>query len=125
MNRLEAAKERESKATPGPWEVFPYWFTVNGEPTHCDVRIEGTEGVPFVVENALRSDADFIAHSRTDFPEALAVVEAAMRLREARTEVSRAVPTDDTTWGNKMDKKVRAEEALFKALEPWLQEERT
>lgn len=71
---LQEVKERAEKATPGAWlhekhkddYVFPPASCGEDHPPVCDVS------------NSNSRDADFIAHSRTDIPKLLAMLEEAL-----------------------------------------------
>lgn len=65
--------ERASKATEGPW----VWATLrqSGQWTYCPALITAADPIRDVIEadsytlSLLVTDAEFIAHSRTDVPE--------------------------------------------------------
>lgn len=59
MSRLEEIRERESKATPGPW-------VRNDEEFYA--RICAKEYAGDIAHVGRANDSDFIAHAREDIP---------------------------------------------------------
>jgi len=91
MTRLEAIKNRCQKATKGPWRACRE-LVLKDIGTGC-IKVAGTTGTlaPF--------DADFIAHSITDIPLLLAVVEAAKKLDAISENPLHYTETDnDNAW---------------------------
>jgi hypothetical protein len=78
--RLDDIKARVAAATPGPWEVIDL---IGSRPAAASVWTDedGDHDV-CLSEETSPADAAFIAHARTDIPDLLRVVEAAMAVVE-------------------------------------------
>lgn len=80
-----AIREREAKATPGPWTCQLSSFG-------SEISAQESDGEEFAVATvySLDSDEDFIAHARTDIPDALAELTRRDEvIRERETSIKR------------------------------------
>ena len=83
---LDAMQARCDAATPGPWRLIgdsfdpPEWFVVTED--GCEVILGPTDAMP------VNSNAEFIAHARTDTPRLIAEVR---RLRAEADELFSAL----------------------------------
>lgn len=79
---LKGIRERCEKATPGPW--------LNGYPNACKITPMPDHvwsiHKDLIGKDLETNDADFIAHSRSDIPKLIAVIE---KLMEQRDECAR------------------------------------
>lgn len=86
LPELDKIEARAEKATPGPWEpsvverVDPGYCHVRrgAGPAHFDYWERGSQGKYVSSEPEAKTDADFIAHARTDIPRLIAVVRKAI-----------------------------------------------
>jgi hypothetical protein len=82
---LQEIKEREAKATPGPWEYLPGEFNYDDEAENHPGSIHQVEtgdnrgwwiaAIEELFEGQTLANADFIAHAREDIPALVAEVE--------------------------------------------------
>ena len=84
---LQAIRERAEAATPGPWKhKKTYISTITTEPESDDFIVWGDGGVD------KETDAEFIAHARTDIPALLDALAAVTAERDALRVKVDAVP---------------------------------
>lgn len=89
-----AIREREQKATPGPWESTP-----NDSVVMWHESDEDPEPVRINIGTLHKGDAEFIAHARSDIPALLDALEAAEE-RERKTLALLREIREDLVWGS-------------------------
>ena len=88
MNRLDKIEARANAATEGPWEVKPYngWHEASDEidsfvgPSDATIVEQLGCGCCDVGLEVSPTDAEFIAHARTDVPALVAALRAVLEL---------------------------------------------
>ena len=116
MTDIQAIREREQKATKGPWITTktPNSVSVASHSEHNRIYISLRDPVclPETFKRQ-KDDADFIAHSRQDIPDLLALV---YRAREIIERMIGWIPID-------YDMQAQNEEGVVRHVaEQWLQE---
>ena len=90
MNRLDKIEARANAATEGPWEVKPYngWHDASDEidsfvgPSDATIVEQLGCGCCDVGLEVSPTDAEFIAHARTDVPALIAALRAVLKLHK-------------------------------------------
>jgi hypothetical protein len=97
MTRIEEIKNRAEKTTVGPWGVNTGHFVVascghsNDDDKDYEVCGNGYLMRDGVGDSDAKTDAEFIAHARTDIPYLLSKVEAAEKLAQVSQMVQKAI----------------------------------
>jgi hypothetical protein len=100
MTRIEEIKNRAEKTTVGPWGVNTGHFVVascghsNDDDKDYEVCGNGYLMRDGVGDSDAKTDAEFIAHARTDIPYLLSKVEAAEKLAQ-EVEIFAAIEDPD------------------------------
>jgi hypothetical protein len=104
MINLSEVEGRCNEATEGPWEAAPVMMARSDDTCSWSESVwRIINGPPQVIQEEMSSkrafthipDADFIAHARTDLPEALRLLREA---REIIDEYCKSVVTEDGEW---------------------------
>ena len=77
MNRLDEIEARANAATEGPW--FPNRYSEDWEV--CG-ELDDNGNPALVASEAVETDAEFIAHARTDVPDMAAALRAVLKLHK-------------------------------------------
>ena len=96
MSTLEDIKKRAENASPGPWRFDAERWLESEAPVGEYVIAPGEYSVDVAQPLAVRaSDADFIAHSRTDVPKLVAALEAVEGMTGKLLDASDSPPGQD------------------------------
>lgn len=90
QEELQAIREREAKATPGPWTETNDQMHL-GEPNEnvASWSVRNLDGAAIFKNCGFVADNKFIAHARTDIPRLLEALDAAnARVAELEAEVA-------------------------------------
>lgn len=89
--QLEEIRERESKATPGPWSTYHCTMIFGGDDRVCSIETEDGDWIAVsdcsasgdCLHDLNKEDSKFIAHARQDIPALLETIE---KLKKQATE---------------------------------------
>ena len=103
--RIKEIRERESKATPGPWSIEENagaWNEEHDEPAYHVPEMHDLNGSEFDVPSM--GNALFVAHARSDIPWLLERVEALTVERDAHSEAGAEAATERNQWREKAER---------------------
>ena len=93
MNRLDEIEARANAATEGPW--FPNRYSEDWEV--CG-ELDDNGNPALVASEAVETDAEFIAHARTDVPDMAAALRAVLEIHQDGGESQGYL--DDGSYGD-------------------------